>query len=130
MTSFSGIKASHVEAWLEEIFLPEIERNGHRNSLLLFDKAPVHRIKIIQDLFQEKCPETFGAVLLQPVDFAKYVSPLDNGAHAWLDREFRRQMNLSDYSVESMVNSYWEARTELPNKHFRAWFTNCGLGTP
>ena len=59
----TGFTKRIVYGWLKDDFFPAIEKIGRRDSLLIFDLAPVHSENEIQDLFQDCCPKAFGDVI-------------------------------------------------------------------
>jgi len=125
-----GFSAAIVLEWMEEEFLPAIEKKRMRNSVLMFDQSRAHPSKQILDLFEEKCPETAGGILIQPAGLAKYISPLDNGVHAIMERIFRAKLHHTDMSVKSMLECIEECYLELEEKRsfFKNFYSHCQIG--
>jgi len=117
-----------VNAWLQDCFFPAIEEMGIRNSIVVCDNARVHNEEEISDLFEEVCPETCGQVIMQPKYAAKYISPLDNGAHSAMEHKFRSKLHKTDFSVNSMLECINECYYEMDGEQFQNFYRNCNLG--
>jgi len=123
-----GFNSFMVESWLADKFFPSIEKIGQRNSCVMFDQATCHHPDAIRDLFEDSCAETAGGILVQPPGLAKYCSPLDNGAHSWMELHFRSKLHTTDFSVDSMLCCIESAREETPSQFFANWYRNCDIG--
>jgi len=123
-----GFTRELVETWLAKEFLPNIERRRLRNSALMFDQSTAHNRFLIRDLFEDMCPETYGGILWQPPELAKFISPLDNGVHSILENEFRMLLHRTDFSVDSMLECLSNSYSKLLPFHFQQFFKNCEIG--
>jgi len=123
-----GIKKIHVLGWLENDLFPAIRRRGIPHVGLMFDQATVHSPGEIDDLFADLCPDNYGGTLVQPVGLAKFVSPLDNGVHAYMEGQFRKRLWRSDQSEESTLNCLMKTYEEIPADYIRNYFNNCAIG--
>jgi len=124
----SGFRKEMVNWWLYDIFCPAIEKKNVRHSVLMFDKSTAHQSQEIRDIFEDRCPETFGEILVQPSAAAKFVSPLDNGAHSVMESAFRSLLHLTDFSVEAMLECIEIVYNEIDPKAFGQYYRKCQIG--